>query len=87
MGRVADYVKTLTPAERERFADLIAECSDRERAIAESAEKADAALGRCETQRREFWRSVEELKALSGDLKDSIGRLYLSSVPPKGRVS
>jgi hypothetical protein len=87
MGRVADYVKTLTPDERERFADLIEECRARETFVAASAARAEAALQRHEAQQREFWRGVEELKALAGDLKDSIGRLYLSAVPPKGRVS
>jgi len=87
MGRIADFVETLTPEERERFAALIDECRAREAAIAASAAKAEAALWRHESQQREFWRGVEELKVLSSHLKDSIGRLYLSSVPAKGRVS
>jgi hypothetical protein len=87
MGRVADYVNTLTPEERERFADLIDECREREAAIAGSAAKAEAALQRHRAEQREFWRGVEELKSLSGDLRDTIGRLYLSTVPAKGRVS
>jgi hypothetical protein len=87
MGRVADYVKTLSAEERERFADLIEECSAREAAITAGARRAESALLRHEAQQREFWRGVEELKALSVNLKDSIGRLYLSAVPPKGRVS
>jgi predicted ATPase len=87
MGRVTDFVETLTAEERERFADLIDECRAREAAIAVSVAKAEAALQRHEAQQREFWRGVEELKALSSHLKDSIGRLYLSSVPAKGRVS
>jgi hypothetical protein len=87
MGRISDYVKTLTPAEQERFADLIAECRAREATIAASAAHADAALARYEARQREFFRSVEELKALSENLKDTVGRLYLTAVPPKGRVS
>jgi hypothetical protein len=87
MGRVADYASTLSPDERERFADLIAECTQREAAIAGSAARAQAAVERYAAERREFGQAIAELKALSIDLKESIGRLYLSSVPAKGRVS
>jgi|WetSurMetagenome_2_1015567.scaffolds.fasta_scaffold42557_3 hypothetical protein len=87
MGRITDYVKTLTPAEREQFADLIAECTAREAAIADNASKAELALARLADREREFHRGIEELKRLSGTLQDTIGRLYLVAVPPKGRVS
>jgi hypothetical protein len=87
MRRVADYVETLTPAEREQFADLITECTAREAAIAANASQTEAALARLAEREREFHRGIEELKRLSSTLQDTIGRLYLVSVPPKGSVS
>lgn len=87
MSRIADYVKTLTPAERARFADLIEECAAREAQIAATTCNAAVALAAFEAREREFWRGVRDLEEVSARLRDTVGRLYLATVPAKGRVS
>jgi hypothetical protein len=87
MGRIADYVATLTPAERERFSDLIDESLARESTIAANAAAAEAAVERLAERQRQFLHSVDELRHLSGKLRDTVGRLYLLSVEAKGGVN
>ena len=87
MSRIADYVKTLSPTERLKFADLIRECADREAQIASGAARARAALTGLQAREREFRDGVRELAAVSARLKESVTRLYLVTVPPQGRVS
>lgn len=87
MSRIADYVKTLGPAERERFADLIDECYGREAAIADSSRTARAALLRLEAGERELRERIQELRRLSFTLRDNLTRLYLAAMPPQGRVN
>jgi hypothetical protein len=87
MSRIEDYVQTLSPAERERFAGLIEECRAREAGIAASSARAQAALGGLDERQQEFAESVRALQRVTADLRDSMTRLFLVTVPPKGRVS
>lgn len=87
MSRIADYVKTLTPAERTRFAGLIDECVERESQISATASRAETALNSLEAREREFWQGVRDLEQVSARLGDTIGRLYLATVPARGRVN
>ncbi len=87
MSRIAEYVKTLTPDERERFADLIREHEAQERLIADSAAGAAASLRRVNSSRRELVQGVHELAEMTVRLRETIGRLYLLLVPAQGRVS
>lgn len=87
MSRLTDYVTTLTPAERERFADLIEDCRRREAQIAAGARQADQALGTLAARERELQEGIRELGALSVRLRDTVSRLYLVMSPPQGRVS
>jgi hypothetical protein len=87
MSRIADYVKTLGPAERKRFAGEIEECTGREAAIAEHARQARASVQKYESGMRELRDRILELKRLSSHLRDNITLLYLAAAPPQGRVS
>ncbi len=87
MSRIAEYASTLTPAERERFGDLIREHAEQEARIAANAARATDALERCALSEREYAEGVRELRRLSLRLRDTIGRLYLVLVPAQGRVS
>ncbi len=86
MGQIADYVATLTPAEREQFKDLIEECSLREAAIVRSAEHAKVALGRLADDQQRLVLKIRDLERTGQRLMDSIGRLYLSTVPTPSKM-
>lgn len=87
MSKIRRYVETLTSEERERFADLVEECTAREAAISVSALRAQAALGALQAREDEFWHGVRRLREQAERLRDTIARLYLLSVPPRGQVS
>jgi hypothetical protein len=81
MGRIADYVETLSPAEREQFKDLIEECSVRERSIQANAARASSALSQLAEQQRLMCVKIRELEAAGQRLMESVSRLYLRTVP------
>ncbi len=87
MSRIARYAETLSPAERDRFADLLEECTAREAAIAENAVRAEEALQVLRAREDEFWQAVRVLAEQAARLRHSIGRLYLLTVPARGQVS
>jgi hypothetical protein len=80
MGRIADYVATLSPAERERFKDLIEECEQRETNIQRSAARAHSAVVQLDEQQRQLGAKVRELQEAGRHLMDTVSRLYLRSV-------
>jgi hypothetical protein len=86
MGRISDYVATLSPAEREQFKDLIEECSLREVAIQRSGVRADRAVMQLAEQQRLLGLKIRELERAGQRLLDSVSRLYFSSVPAPTRM-
>lgn len=86
MGRISDYVATLTPAEREQFKDLIEECSLREVSIQRSAARADRAVVQLAEQQRLLSVKIRELERAGQRLLDSVGRLYFSTLPTPARM-
>jgi hypothetical protein len=86
MGRIADYVETLTPAEREQFRDLIEECTAREATIQGNALRADDALRQLAEQQERLNTKIRDLEDAGRRLKDTIGRLYLVTAPPPVRM-
>jgi hypothetical protein len=81
MGRIADYVETLSPAEREQFKDLIEECQLREQTIQASAARANSALIQLAEQQRTMCVKIREVEAAGQRLMDSVSRLYIRTVP------
>lgn len=81
MGRIADYVATLSPAEREQFKDLIEECEQREGLILHNASRANSALAQLNDQQRQRRSKIHELEETGQQLMDTVSRLYLRSVP------
>ena len=81
MGRIADYVETLTPAEREQFKDLIEECQQREVSIQKSAARAQTAVNQLHEQQRLLCLKIRELEQAGEHLMETVSRLYLRSVP------
>jgi hypothetical protein len=81
MGRIADYVATLSPAERERFKDLIGECCERETTIQANAARADAALTQLSEQQQAMCAKLRELEEAGQTLMNTVSRLYLRTVP------
>jgi hypothetical protein len=81
MGRIAEYVDTLSPAEREQFKDLIAECEEREVKIQQNAARAQMATRQLHEQQRLLCLKIRELEQAGQQLLDSVSRLYLRSVP------
>jgi uncharacterized protein YdcH (DUF465 family) len=86
MGRIADYVATLTPAEREQFRDLIQECSLREVSIQASAARANAAVTRLAEEHERLAVKIRDLEQTGRRLMDSISRLYLKTVPAPSKM-
>ncbi len=84
---VAKYVASLTPEERERFADLIAECSTREEAIRTGAARANAVVAAFASEQARLRAQIADLEELSSRLLDTITRLYLRAAPPRGGIS
>jgi hypothetical protein len=82
MGLIADYVATLTPAEREQFKDLIEECARRETEIQSSALRSAAALTRLAEQHRRLAVGIRDLERAGQGLMDAVSRVYLKAVPP-----
>jgi hypothetical protein len=81
MGRISDYVDTLSPSEREQFKDLIEECSLREATIHANAAKANSALVQLAEQQRMMCQKLRELEVAGQHLMNTVSRLYLRSVP------
>jgi hypothetical protein len=81
MGRISDYVATLTPAEREQFKDLIEECQQREGRIQQSAARAQSAVNQLNEQQRLLCGKIQELEQAGQHLMETVSRLYLRSVP------
>jgi hypothetical protein len=81
MGRIADYVATLSPAEREQFKDLIEECTMRESSIQANASKAQSAISQLAQQQQQMCLKIAELQEAGQKLLDTVSRLYLRTVP------
>jgi hypothetical protein len=81
MGRIADYVATLSPAERERFRDLIEECSEREASIQSNAARADAALVQLARQHDVLAAKIRDLEHAGQRLLERVSRIYMKTVP------
>jgi len=81
MGRIGDYVETLSPAEREQFKDLIDECERREVTIQHGASRATAAIDQLAEQQRLLCGKIRELEQAGQQLMDTVSKLYLRSVP------
>jgi hypothetical protein len=81
MGRISDYVATLSPAEREQFKDLIEECQAREAQICQGASRANSALARLNEQQRLLCLKIGELEQAGQHLMETVSRLYLRTVP------
>ncbi len=81
MGRIADYVATLSPAEREPFRDLIEECTVREAGIRESALRADMALVRLAQEHQRLTAKIRDLEKAGQRLMDTVTRVYLETAP------
>ena len=86
MGRISDYVNTLTPAERDQFKDLIEECTERESTIQHSAVKANAALQQLAEQQRLMCVKVRELQDAGQRPMETVSRMYLQTVPSPKRM-
>jgi hypothetical protein len=86
MGRIADYADTLSPAEREQFKDLIAECQDREDRIRHCAARAQSAVTQLNEQQRLLCLKIRELEAAGQHLLDTVSRLYLRTVPAPAKL-
>jgi hypothetical protein len=87
MGRISDYVATLSAAEREQFQDLIQESTQREAAIQDHARRADAAVVQLAEQQRLLTTKIRELEQAGHRLLNSVGRLYLQTVPAPGKMN
>lgn len=81
MGRIGDYVATLTPDERDRFKDLIDECLARETAIRANAARAQEALARLSVQHARMLTSIRSIEQTGQRLKERVGELYLKTMP------
>jgi hypothetical protein len=81
MGRIADYVATLTTAERERFTDVVDECERREAANRASLARARQAVSQLAEQQRMLGGRIRELEPSGQHLLDTVSRLYLRTVP------
>jgi len=81
MGRISDYVETLSPAEREQFKDLIEECRQRELGIQQNAARAQSAVNQLNEQQRLLGLKIRELEQAGQHLLDTVSRLYLRTVP------
>jgi hypothetical protein len=86
MGKIADYVATLSATEREQFRDLIEECSVREATIQESAKRADVAVLQLAEQQRLLCMKIRDLEHAGHRLLDTVSRVYLRSVPAPGKM-
>jgi hypothetical protein len=80
MGRISEYVATLSPAEREQFKDLIEECSRREMSIQDSASRAGTAVARLAEQQRLLSSQIRDLEQAGHRLMDTVSRMYLRTV-------
>lgn len=86
MGRIADYVETLTASEREQFSELIEECSLREVTIKQNAACADAALAKLAEQQRLASEKIRDLEQAGQRLMKTASRAYLHTVLTPSRM-
>jgi len=86
MGRIADYVETLTASEREQFSELIEECSLRDVTIKQNAARADAALAKLAEQQRLASEKIRDLEQAGQRLMKTASRAYLHTVPTPSRM-
>lgn len=86
MGRITDYVATLTPAEREQFKDLIDECIAREAMIQQNAVRSHLALRDLTEQHLRLTTKIRDLELAGQRLMASVGQLYLKTVPKPSKL-
>ncbi|HEY3381964.1 MAG TPA: hypothetical protein VGK32_09370 [Vicinamibacterales bacterium] len=86
MGRIADYVATLTPSEREQFKDLIEECTLREATIHRNAARADLGLIQLAEQHQRLSTKIRDLEQAGQRLMDTVSRMYLQTVPKPSKL-
>ena len=86
MGRIADYVETLTASEREQFSELIEECSLREVTIKQNAACADAALNQLAEQQHLVSVKIRDLEQAGQRLLKTVSQAYLRTVPTPSRM-
>jgi hypothetical protein len=86
MGRISDYVATLSAAEREQFKDLIEESSLREVSIEDSASRAATAVTQLVERQRLLSAQIRDLEQAGHRLMDTVSRLYLRTVPTPIRM-
>lgn len=80
MTKLADYVTTLTPEEREQFKELIAECESREADIHANDDATTQAI-------HTLAETNEKVMIALRQLEERVANLYLRVVPPKGRMN
>ena len=80
MSRLAEYISSLSPEERKRFAEAIQECQDREIEVSANAEAAERAVRELDAKNQQV---MESLRLLY----DKVADLHLRVVPSKGGVS
>lgn len=86
MGRISDYVDTLSASEREQFKKLIEECSVREMTIQQNAARADAALNQLAEQQRLVSVKIRDLEQAGQRLLKTVSQAYLRTVPTPSRM-
>lgn len=86
MGRIADYLETLSASERDQFRELIEECSLREVTIQQNAARADAALAKLAEQQRLAPEKIRDLEQAGQRLMKTASRAYLHTVPTPSRM-
>jgi hypothetical protein len=87
MARISDFLETLSAAEREQFKDVIEESIQREASIQESARRADLALMQLAEQQRLLVTKIRDLEQAGQRLLDSVGRVYLRTVPTPTKMN
>lgn len=80
MSRLAEYILALSPEERERFAEAITECQEREIEVAKNADAAREAIRELDAKNQRVMQSLRELQ-------DRVSALHLRVVPPRGGVN
>jgi len=80
MSKLADYVLSLSPEEQLRFADVIAECREREIEVAKNADAAREAVRELDAKNQRVMESLRQLQ-------DRVAALHLRVIPPRGGVN
>jgi len=74
--KIEEYIKTLIPQEREQHKDLIKECLEKEKNIAETGIQREESLKKLETLERRMYDSILKLQEAAALIKENLQNAY-----------